>query len=291
MHTPPPFFDASSFGVEAVGADLIMPCGHAMGAQVQACFERAAHLVLDDGRLLTLLSGMAQQSMRMINVTSADWPALRQALTLGESLTLTASALHQDRFRLPLANIPVWRTPRLTGGFPEGAQERLTQGQAWLERRGAYAQADDTLFRQTALERFQTVMGALGGPAEALNNAVRATVGLGPGLTPSGDDMLAGLLIGLRVTEAAPRADVGACIRRHQHGTTLASQDALDQASRGWLTARLGDVLAALQGAPDAPPLHDALHAQSTIGQHSGVDTLIGFFAGLAYKPEERHSR
>ncbi|MGL5632799.1 MAG: DUF2877 domain-containing protein, partial [Azovibrio sp.] len=102
------------------------------------------------------------------------------------------------------------------------------------------------------------------------------------GLTPSGDDMLSGLLIGLHASGDLVRATrLAEQIRSHFHETSQASRDGLEQACRGWMTARLADVITALAGKPDAPLLEAALAAQSIVGHYSGRDSLIGLFAGL----------
>ncbi|GAA4227144.1 hypothetical protein FHR32_000179 [Streptosporangium album] len=118
--------------------------------------------------------------------------------------------------------------------------------------------------------------------------AAEQLVGLGPGLTPSGDDMLAGLLVALRHLGAAagvPRAVwlagwLAAAVTFDARGrTTPISATLLHCAARGEAS---GEVLAVLRGLAGRQALDPALHRLLRLGHTSGADLAWGLRIGLA---------
>ncbi|MGH3400133.1 MAG: DUF2877 domain-containing protein, partial [Streptosporangiaceae bacterium] len=129
--------------------------------------------------------------------------------------------------------------------------------------------------------------------------AARRLIGLGPGLTPSGDDMLAGLLLALRLlggATAGARAvwladQLAATVTRHaRERTTPVSAALLHCAARGQGSAEVGRVLRALGG---LEPAAAAVARLLAIGHTSGADLAWGLSAGgqavLALSPADRH--
>jgi hypothetical protein len=116
-----------------------------------------------------------------------------------------------------------------------------------------------------ALERW-LVGNAIGNEAEAL-------IGLGPGLTPSGDDYFGGVLVALRLTGRAMQAD------------------GLWRWLQPRLKARTSAISAAHLAAAAAGEAHEALHdvlngeldldALDAVGHTSGWDALAGAMAVL----------
>ena len=139
---------------------------------------------------------------------------------------------------------------------------------------------DPWLTRARALIGVQLEALRLGDVAAAVGPTV-GLMGLGVGLTPSGDDYLVGLLAGMEATDDPPRHGLAAVIAGHAPlRTTAIGAAALGQASRGAFAERLHDVLVALaRGRLDqlAAPIERAM----TYGATSGSDTLVGLFAAL----------
>jgi hypothetical protein len=107
--------------------------------------------------------------------------------------------------------------------------------------------------------------------------AIAALVGLGPGLTPSGDDFLAGALValhGLGASGLAARLAVPilACAER---GTNEISRAHLATAAGGEGTAALHGLLTSLC-TPGTPGMRDWVSAIETIGHSSGWDAVAG---------------
>jgi hypothetical protein len=118
--------------------------------------------------------------------------------------------------------------------------------------------------------------------AEADRGAVAGLLGLGDGLTPAGDDVLAGWLV-TRHAAGLDGEPVAAAVARARHRTTTLSATLLDRAAAGETVPQLRDVLAGV--AAGLPPdrtraLVDDLLA---VGHSSGAGLALG--ASLALAP------
>jgi len=106
---------------------------------------------------------------------------------------------------------------------------------------------------------------------------VEKLIGLGPGLTPSGDDFLGGVLIALRAFGWPDVSDTMGrwLLRRANTRTHAISYAHLRCAADGAGAAVLHDALAALMS-PGAPGLGARLDAVAAMGHSSGWDALAG---------------
>ncbi|MBX6343113.1 MAG: DUF2877 domain-containing protein, partial [Thermomicrobiaceae bacterium] len=112
-------------------------------------------------------------------------------------------------------------------------------------------------------------------------------VGLGPGLTPSGDDFLIGVcgalaLVGALAPSVAEdcRAAARVIAASAPGRTTLLSLTWLRQAAAGEFSAELGGLLAALVTAGDDAALERAAERLLAIGGTSGWDMAVGVLLG-----------
>ena len=165
-----------------------------------------------------------------------------------------------------------WRPPRHVPGFPkldelrEAAKNHIpAQGLGSLvlgAHNGLSGHAQPAL---DALERW-LVGNALGDEAEQL-------IGLGPGLTPSGDDYFGGMLVALRLTGRGVQAD----------GLWRWLQPRLKERTSAISAAHL----AAAAGGEAHEALHEVLNGElnleklDAVGHCSGWDSLAGAVAVL----------
>ena len=119
-----------------------------------------------------------------------------------------------------------------------------------------------------------------GRAAGTLPASVDGLVGLGPGLTPSGDDVLAGALLALHAFARPDLAGrLAAWLRPRAEGRTGAISLAhLECAAHGEGAAVLHDALAALSSG-DPVTLAGSTAAVGTLGHSSGWDGLAGIVA------------
>ena len=122
-----------------------------------------------------------------------------------------------------------------------------------------------------------------------MEEGVRGLIGLGPGLTPSGDDLLAGVLLGLSVAEPGrPTADSPAnalgdiVLRQIVAGTNRVSASMLRQAASGLGSeASHHFILTLLEREDEDDQALGAARQLTATGHTSGWDTLAGILLGL----------
>lgn len=119
-----------------------------------------------------------------------------------------------------------------------------------------------------------------------------AILGRGPGLTPSGDDVLSGLLLALlHTTRGARHQRVRSAARRYvtaaERQTTAVSAALLAQAAQGRASDRLEAALdTILVAEPSERDLETTIRDVTEVGHTSGVDLLVGvLLATLAIAP------
>lgn len=177
-----------------------------------------------------------------------------------------------EHVRVTLENAQPWQPPPHDPGFPkldllrEAARNRIAaEGLGCLILGTHNALSGHAQPALEALERW-LVGNALGNEAEQL-------IGLGPGLTPSGDDYLGGMLVALRLTGRGMQAE----------GLWRWLQPRLKERTSAISAAHLA--AAAAGEAHEA--LHDVLNGQldleklDAVGHCSGWDALAGAVAVL----------
>jgi hypothetical protein len=166
-----------------------------------------------------------------------------------------------------------WFDPRvLVGPVDPVAVERLATE---LRRRSG----EDPLLPADAVD---DLAGALRGGD--LDSAVAALVGRGSGLTPAGDDLLAGALAALRAVGSAVAGErLAAAVRRWAPGrTTRLSLALLDAAAVGAMIPEAEAVLRALSRPTPPDQLDRALDQLVSVGHTSGWHLAAGLLVGAA---------
>ena len=118
----------------------------------------------------------------------------------------------------------------------------------------------------------------------SLDNAVARVIGRGPGLTPAGDDVLAGILAVLLSPRSGPRgasaaATLAASIRPLLLTTTAISGHLLRQAADGLLGRSVHELISALVDDPPPGQLRAAVRRVVATGATSGADVCAGILA------------
>jgi hypothetical protein len=249
-----------------------------------------------------LLTGPARPA-RLAAVTP-----LAAYLTTGDADVPVLCLAAREAVRLPCAlvseesELPAWRTGlaglvgdggvRIGGRWwPVARWWRPAQPRAGRAAPGVPGTACAALARQVPDPLDPGLRRAAGDLAAALRAgtepgvAVRGLLGRGPGLTPLGDDVLAGALVTLRAfarPEAGPLADAVAAGSRR---TTAVSAALLAHAARGECVAALAGLLGAVGRGAAEPDLARAAAAVTAIGHTSGAGLIHGVLAGMAAVP------
>lgn len=132
---------------------------------------------------------------------------------------------------------------------------------------------DDSLILSAAKRQIQqTQQEFLAGRYDNASAALCQLIGLGIGLTPSGDDFLCGVLAGLRLL-GRDLESFGQSLRL-QASRHLARTNEI---SAAFLRCALsGQFSRAVCSLSDLPSLSDVAHSFAAIGHSSGMDTLCG---------------
>ena len=218
----------------------------AVGAtgRVAAVFSKAAYLRLPGG-LVALTTWEAPPGPIHVR---GGFP--RHPLATGDALTVD------------LSHTTVWEATALTpAALAAGAGTALD----------VLAGAPDSALAAPAFEPRRARAGACVDTGD-LAGAVDALAGLGPGLTPAGDDALAGILL---VFGAHDRAAAVAAAGRAQ--TNDIARAFLAWAARGQSIAPVHRLLAASEAGAAAAALADLLR----FGHSSGADLAFGLRMGL----------
>lgn len=160
----------------------------------------------------------------------------------------------------------------------------LSGGLAPLLRPDDLAPSADPLLIERALPAIATLSAWLDGNAARPPppDAVERLIGLGPGLTPSGDDFLGGAMIALSMSGYAVHAAALAepALSAATEGTNRISRAHLRAAAKGFGADALHRCIDAL-ARRDGEALGWALERLDAIGHSSGWDALAGAISAL----------
>ena len=144
------------------------------------------------------------------------------------------------------------------------------------------------LYSRHALPRITTLIKAVQtrNPGD-VNISVKGLIGLGPGLTPSGDDMLMGFMSSLLLVTEVLDGDI-ACIRELNQviistvdgRTSLLSRKSLEYAALGEIPELTHNLIAAIAAGTEEQ-VEKAAFPLLTVGHCSGTDMLLGILLGF----------
>jgi hypothetical protein len=124
----------------------------------------------------------------------------------------------------------------------------------------------------------------------AVRTRAQSLIGLGPGLTPSGDDLLAGLMAGMTFAQKMasprfPRVPVEqlnqAIVSLADGRTTDISRHLLEFSARGEVSETMEVVILAILQGPEYKLKHSAARL-ADVGATSGADQLLGILLGIS---------
>jgi hypothetical protein len=172
------------------------------------------------------------------------------------------------------ARVGRWWRPRRPSGLSEAPHARLRAAACHLAARVPVLRG----YSQSIAELVQALdwQAPLEAPAARL-------LGRGPGLTPLGDDVLAGALATLVALESPAAGRLGAAVLAHAPDrTTFVSAALLHHAARGESVPELTALLVAARDG-GAQRLSAATDRLLRVGHTSGAGLAIGVLAGLDY--------
>lgn len=273
--------------------------------RVEAVFERACNVALVGGGMITLLAQNCANnphgvrlscSPRLDRILPSETPVWmsRDRIVFGDTLVVT------------IDQAPTW-TPRLQAGMLDwqaGHGDNVLLLERLLRKRVARTGSDflaaalgvQPAATALAARVAQVLTGLSHGvhamDADASLEAIARFVGLGPGLTPAGDDFIVGWLAGVALA-ARTRAqldflhNVCAGLGAMRGATTSFSWQHLDDARALLFSERLSELGVAIVTLAPEPVLADRVDAQLAVGASSGADAAAGLIVALlASRPE-----
>lgn len=240
--------------------------------RVHSVYSTAVHLRAG-GRLVTCTSG-GERAPHGVDVSPPGLPRLRQAgLRGGGTLRWHADADPA----VPLVYDPT--VPVVPADAAVDGALRLLGHLSRVRPTTGFGDDWPGLTRDPVLSIM--VASASSG---VVDDAVISSLGSGPGLTPSSDDVLVGAICALWSTAAvdAPRlAALDELLEtRGRDFTTDVSVEYLRYACRGMATGAVRALLSALAGTDIEPALH-AVDRLKRFGHTSGIDMLLGIVIAL----------
>jgi hypothetical protein len=237
---------------------------------VHSVFELALNIQLDSGRLVALVAPVLPNAPATIraDLGGADFNAIAEP---GQCAGCRAGIL---RFELGVAidlrGAEAWR-PKSPNGRPNKAAWQslynIVIGAPGISNMGAWPGLDNCLNP----DRFA------GMTANQLIGSLEPLIGLGPGLTPAGDDFIAGLAAALHWS------GVGSLLAPHLPGwaarTTDISRWLLLDSQAGRINAPVCDLAATLASDMTRP----AAAAVLKLGHTSGLAMALGLLSGYGF--------
>jgi hypothetical protein len=266
---------ARPYPVAASSAVELAVVGPVRPAQVRASTPHALYLQVDDAdqTMVCLASPQAVRVPCAVVLESKNLPPVLPPGTIG-SVGGSAVQIGSAVYRVSRW----WRPPR-PRGLGAVPPARLAGAVRWLT--GRVADPLDSPGRAAVAELVGSI--ADGAPPEP---AVAQLLGRGPGLTPTGDDVLAGAMVTLSALGSPYLAGLAAAVlRAAPPATTVVSGALLRHAARGECIPELSDLLESIGpwGAdPVAGALPRAAGALLAVGHCSGAGLLHGVLVGVA---------
>ncbi|MFG2882717.1 DUF2877 domain-containing protein [Streptomyces sp. NPDC048297] len=274
---------------------------------VHSVFTRVVNVLTPHGTLIALAARDGADAPRTLIADVADWTG--RGLAAGQSVTFTPGSITlgipSRPLRLTTTGARAWDpvVPSLAHLAPDDVKtaavvlDRLNH--AYGARGGMLGATPDAGPMEAAVVRAlhdgrTTLLDAVrAGDRPRIRRGILALLGLGPGLTPAGDDFLTGFTL----LAALPGSGLAAFVpvlrdvlADHGGRTTDLGLATVGEAADGRARSELLDLLGLLANGHPPGDLHVPARKVLAIGHTSGSDTLSGLVAGLHLEEELRGS-
>ncbi len=263
---------------------------------VLATFRRSCYLDFEDRILALVASELGNGPLNI--VLAAAPPHSFQIIPVGELVISTAELITiGTSLRISYDRALPW-VPAITPWAlrPRALNANLDLCHNLLVREapvGSFAHAlpiapitrrnyiEETLYQQASVAMNTLARGLYNGDLATLAQATRQLAGLGLGLTPSGDDVLVGVLMALTVSSPSNARQLRATVLAAAAGRNPRISAAyLDAAAKGEANEAWHQLLDVLPSG-DSAVVSSAARTVMSIGETSGADMLGGFLLTL----------
>lgn len=304
------------FQALSVGAEVPT---HYFSGTVHSVFRQACNIRIEPYRLLTLLPPEKDNVPHGIRLNTSPQPVFLKLFHVGQPVACRGGILRIDRpkFSVDLRTARPWHID-IKGLHID--LRRCDHAQAWAmawwelnasSRRSGLSgvmegvspsegpPAPSEVFLQQSAHAVPALLQATRDfQFEDAGTSIRRLIGLGPGLTPSGDDFLVGYLAGLSSTAgnspsrtqflAALDAEMSDAARH----TNEISRAYLLSAAKGHVSEPIAKLAQQLNQANNMSSVTAATQAALQVGHTSGADGVLGLLLGcLAWQSLAPHLR
>ncbi|WP_199548168.1 DUF2877 domain-containing protein [Streptomyces sp. N35] len=275
--------------------------------RVHSVFTRVVNVVTPQDTLIALAARDAGHAPRTLTTDVADWSGW--GIEEGQPVTFTPGVLTLEvpygPLRLTLKGARAWHPElpslaqldrdELAAAATHLAQLNQEHGPlgGMLGPTSDAGPMDLAITRALAEGRTRLIAAVRDRDPDATRAAILALLGLGPGLTPAGDDFLTGVALLAALPGSAQAAFVPVLeevLAAHPGRTTDVSLATLREAADGRARDELLDVLRLVADRAQPQQLAAPVRKVLAIGHTSGSDTLSGLIAGLHLEEELRGS-
>lgn len=269
--------------------------GNKHGGTIHSVFDKVVNIEFPDlDSVDTLLSvgraGVPVTPAMLVVRTTPGFSWLQWGVQAGQPVWIGNENLHVGMFRISTENALPWqpeecrfkdgcspkRIAAIVNAFPKNTPATRRLKAALL--RDEIHETDD--MERALWNGITALKSYLRGDAESWQ-AVNGLIGLGEGLTPSGDDILAGALHGLFCLDDLERfAPLSNAVKRSLQNTNRISRHFLAYAAEGIWGKREQDFLFSVL-TPGARDYVEKAQAFAAVGASSGVDQLLGALLAL----------
>ena len=290
--------------IGAVALDLLGECAGGE-AEVVGLFERSFYLLTDAGYVCIGNSEIGDGPINLVTEALSGDELKRLGVFPEAKARVTSGSIEFDDsgHSFGFADAQVWTPPPWPLPVPNWATT-LAELRALIARSApreglaravldpAYTATHEAQSAQGSLSALRQDMPAAlrsGATEPELHSAATLLVGLGPGLTPSGDDVLGGLFLALTAVNQRPIRDalwesIGPEL---EHLTVPISAMHLALAADGQAAAALHQVVGAVLGG-SMEEVRTAVVQAGKIGASSGWDGMAGVLLALECLRQDR---
>jgi uncharacterized protein DUF2877 len=273
--------------------------------EVLAVHPQSCYLLGEDGAIYAVVPETFGNGPLNLVVPSSAVEPLKSSLSAGAPVTSTGDLLTIGQtLEVGLGKASLWdpKAHPALGADPQELKSGLTElYQAAVSRAPEqslacllpYLQEDDLPAQLEKVPHFPRSHALISGLVDSLAKRSRRSLkvvtsqlaGLGPGLTPAGDDFLAGILLALAMVQEhradGDLADIAhllldtAAPRTHEISAAYLKAAYAGEASERW-HALFGAVVAR-----NTQEIGSAVQGVMSVGETSGADMLAGFLAGM----------
>jgi hypothetical protein len=278
----------------ALSAGGQAPRGRFNGA-VHSVFRQACNIRVDDGRLLALLAPHLCNVPHGVRVDVPDGFGFSRQVAFGQRVGCRADVLRVagGGLSIDLGTAQAWRGELPAGGVDlTSANVAAAWRAAWRTLQQCRPRIDsrelEFAARAVELEGVRLARAARDLQFDQAARALDGLIGCGPGLTPSGDDLVVGILAGLWTTRSnlparRPFLDgLCAAVVSAAAATGDISRAYLMLAAQGLFAEPLTTLAWYLGGGAAVADVEVATMAALRVGHTSGADGAFGMLLGLA---------